>query len=372
MKILIVHSYFHELGDLNRPAGGIETHTAGLYKALTSLGHRVTIAATKDSKLPEDVKFIKIDNICKDASEGRYSQVLGYERVINEIIEGEFDVVLNNNPSISAMKLIDAACQHAAIDHFYFIHQVIEGISAKSAIESLNKSSAKLIAVSSYVASQVRSSGYSAGKIRVVNSTFAEPKVDNDVYFLNCPKQVVMCCRVVKIREVVLAIKTVTELLPDWNIVVIGEGVNHPAEIPYFNQVTELASNSMRVTLAGRLSQPDAHRIVAESTVFLNLCHFEAYGLAAFEAQKLGVPVVHFYKGNKSGVADFIEEGSLNFTSDTGIGLNVSGLRENARKELLANAIVQASKMDKTYIKKHFSTYSLTQFATELEIVIQG
>lgn len=368
MNILIVHSYFHELGDLNKPAGGIETHTAGLYKALTLLGHDVTIAATKDSKLQKDIKFLPIDNNCKDASEGRYSQVLGYEKVTQEILDGEFDVVLNNNPSISAMKIIDTACQFAGIKHFYFIHQVIEGISAKSAIDALNRSQAELIAVSSYVASQVRSQGYTAGRIKVVNSTFAEP-VESIVPF-RYEKQAVMCCRVVKIREVLLAVKTFGELLPDWNLIVIGEGVNHPAEIPYFNQVKEEAEKYENVDLAGRLNQDQAHCIIDQSSVFLNLCHFEAFGLAAFEAQKLGIPVVHFYKGVKSGVSDFIRDEGRYPNTDTGVAVNVSGLRETARKNELKEAILKATMLDKGYIKKHFSKYSLKSFADELMRII--
>lgn len=373
MRILLVHSYFHYLEDLDKPAGGIETHTAGLYRALTALGHDVTIAATRDSRLPLHIKFVPIDNICKDSTKGRYSQIAGYEYIYSKIQDGDFDLVINNNPSFTAFRNLDIICEQENIPHFFFVHHIMDDISTKKNIQILNESSAKVICVSGYIADQIREKGFNKQRV-VLNSNFAEPSVAYigaergeevpDGQFI-----VSMACRIVKARDVLFAIETILNET-DFCIKIIGTGVNHPSELDYHNKVLDLAiRNPDRVWIKGRLDQEKTWREIAYSDVYLNLCTHEAYGLSVFEAQKIGIPVVYAYKGRHCGPANIVNVNTG--TIDTGAAVDFAGLNQKARAKALVEAIEYTRGLSKKAIWEQVNEFNSPRiFAERLQEVL--
>lgn len=362
MKILIIHSYFHPLFD-NKVEGGIETHTANLYDCLTKAGHSVTVACTKDSETTRN--HILIDNISKDRSTGkRYSHLQGYDSLLKSIRDSDWELIINNNPSATVLSAVSEAAAIANKKVTHFLHGVPGGPGTPNFIAAINKENVIPVAVSEYIKRVFTNLGVKRN-IEVLKSTFHEPTVD----FIPVPvkNQLVFFGRLVSVRNLMDVVNLVVNHLPDHTLKIIGSGVNHPVEIEYLNKVKELAGDNSRIEWLGRLSQHEAHSIIAESEAMFNMCPVEAFGLAAFEAQTLGVPVIYEKKGDHQlpGPSEFVIDGV------TGVAVDTYRADLNTRMKKMAEAVKAASTLDRKSIYDHFKNkYGINKYVLDLDRLV--
>lgn len=352
MKVLILHSYFHSLHD-DKVEGGIECHTENLAKSLKNLGHDVTIACTKDSTY---TKFptILIDNVCKDKSvTPRYSHLQGYDEVLGSL--EDFDLIISNNPSMTVLSHV-ANTSKAPVVHF--LHGQIGGAGVPNSVKVLNNERVHLVAVSESIKGFYQRLGVT-NEIEVLRSTWFE----SDLFEPTPGDYFVFFGRLVQVRN--LATAVLAAKLGNFRLKIIGIGVNHPKEEQYLNFCKSMASDSLKIEWLGRLGQEEAHQVVSKSKGMLNLCHTEAFGLAAYEAQVMGVPLIYETKGKfLPGVSEFA-------TEETSLSYDSYRMSVDKQAEVVSQLMSQVDKLNRSEIKQKFAN-GLSKFESTLKEILDG
>lgn len=366
-KILLLHSYFHPANE-NNPEGGIEVHTNAMIKALKMLNHDVTLVCTKDSE--HSCKKILINHECKDrSSDKRYSQLKGTEDLFKALETKDFDLVINSNPAVTIIKSMCFKFKslNKKVPIIHIFHGIPMGIGCVGTGEFIDSEDMVIpVAVSKFCANAW--SSYLKKPIKVLNSTFSEAIPTGQLTgFKN--KSIVIACRLVQISNVYILIDLIKNHLTDYTFDIIGSPVNYPAEQVYYENCIKLAEGCDRIKFYGRLNQQESWNQIEKNSVFINWRPIESFGLAAFEAQEIGIPVVYAYKQadpNKDarvGLDDFC-------TLETSVAVNTYGLSYNAQIEKLKEAIEKATQIERETVINEFDKYGLQYFSVDLQKLI--
>jgi glycosyltransferase involved in cell wall biosynthesis len=105
--------------------------------------------------------------------------------------------------------------------------------------------------------------------------------------------------------------------------------------------------------------------VISESAGLIVPCHDESFSLSAFEAQKLGIPVMHI-KSKVGSLEEYVIDGK------TGILIDSYRKRKPALREEILSKVKDLTSLDRDFIYNHFkSNYSEKKFIDNLLVQLR-
>lgn len=288
MKIAIVGLLHHPIAEPF--AGGMESHTWWLAKKLIEKGHEVTLFASGDSDrslgLSSCIETAFATHHDAQTVVGRQAcNMRAYANVINQICEGDFDIVHNN--ALHPFLLLSAA--DLPVPMLTVLHTpAYKELAAAVQYANTRNDSGKLgiVAVSHSLAKEWRS-------LTAADVVYNGIDVDSWPYAAEAPADTALWYgRIVPEKAPHLAIQAA--LLAGYSINIAGPIVNQA----YFEEHVLPLLNSENVYYLGHLSQSAIQRSLSQASVFVNTPMWEEpYGIVYAESLALGTPIATFDSG---------------------------------------------------------------------------
>lgn len=376
MKIWIVNNYYFPL-NYNENLGGLETISIELYKML-KYPHSVKLLAPSNSKLEEiGVDFIPFENKAKTTLlEEAYGEKVSFNKEcgIGKIIDDNYyplvDLVISNTTSLNVLRILaDKAAYHTKIVHF--VHNTcmnMYDVQYYKDLLTLKKKhpKIKIVAVSTYL-EKVLNDQFEGLVDHVLASTFIEPTTMNTHLSDECKHKeyFIYAGRIVRDKQV----DVICDAFPKtgkYYLILAGNLSDHPAEKQWQEEDLKPSIANNNVVFVGSKERSELFSIIKHSKGMIVFHPFEAFSLSAFEAQKLGVPVIANKKGIENGIGDYMIDGS------TGRWIETYRMRKPKVSLEIAKVLDEVADYDREGIEYVFEKYSKKDYLNKLMEIVNG
>lgn len=365
MKILIVSDFWQPL-NMNIYRGGAESYTMSTWKALLNQGYDAWLLTTKDVEFihPKLITWqdLSKETFTKQNPGKRYTPGAEFDSVIPEIIGHKFDVILTSCASVRLVRKI-VQCK---VPVLHVTHTIIVYRNDPERFKAFNeiKQSHPLraITVSNYTKNNINTvvPGYIDD---VVYPTYSESRWGPPVTYDS--KRLIYTGRVTKTKHVDVLLDNFKG--SEYKVLVVGDPQYHSgSEYEWFQTVfkptTEQFPNIVHIN---NIPHDRLFPLISNSAGLIVPCHDESFSLSAFEAQKLGVPVMHI-KSKVGSLEEYVIDGK------TGILIDSYRKRKPALRNEILSRVNELTSLDRNFIYNHFlSNYSEKKFINNLLVQLR-
>lgn len=294
MKILIIHSIFHPFLGEDRSEGGIESHTANLATCLREMGHHVTIYASSESVWANGDLLLSSQLSKTGIGRSGLKERFNTPKYVAQAMEhaNEFDIVLDNSTTSYTLR-------HSHPRIFNFVHGFPVGIATVAVTEGLRNMNESpnhtVVTVSHYAQKWFRKKGVDS----VVNmNTFLPESLV--IPTRKKPKDIIITAtRISQNRDLIPVITAIGENFPDFEYHLYGNFQSwHDSERAYSEEVQAIIDRYANVRHFDSAPRSELFQHYSESRLFIEPCAVHTFGLASFEAQRCGLPVLYLAKSS--------------------------------------------------------------------------
>lgn len=359
MKILIVSDFWQPL-NMDYYRGGAESYTMSTWKALMNHGYDAWLLTTKDVEFSHP-KLMTWNDLSKESftrryPEKRYIPGAEFDSVIPSIKSHNFDVILTSCASVRLVrKIVQCGIPVLHVSHTIIVYRN-DPDRFKAFNEIKQSYPLRAITVSNYTKNNINNvvPGYIDD---VVYPTYTEYKFCPPITFDS--KQLVYTGRVTKTKHVDVLLDNFKD--SEFRVLVIGDYQNHSSEYKWYLEVFKpTIEKSPNIIHIPNIPHERLFPIINNSAGLIVPCHDESFSLSAFEAQKLGVPVMHI-KSKVGSLEEYVIDGK------TGILIDSYRKRKPALREEILHKARDLSTLDRNFIYDHFQdNYSEKKFIDNL------
>jgi len=362
MDVLVISDYYQPL-KADQYFGGSEAFSIDTWKLMNKYGHKSYLLGPQDSLIKSNL-FISWDSVSENAHKkmfsSRYVPSKGFN--LDEIKNIDIGLVIVSTSSITILKQI---VQFFDCPIFYFHHRPIayrNDIDFLQHVMSLktNYSNLFVVAVSAYL-QRVINRKLSGCIDSFIHLSYFEHEY-NQVFENYYDKLVVYTGRI-----------TIEKMIPDlldifrnsdYKLLMIGNPQFYPEkEIVWFNADFEKElKNNKNFHYKESMDRKRLFEYVRRSSLFFMPRHtYETFSLSAFEAQKLGIPVVCIVKHPPEAIQEYLVE------NKTGFVINTFGSSVVKKKNEILDVVDKAISLDRKWIFEWFHTnYSAENYVKSI------
>lgn len=361
MKILIVSDFWQPLNYTNY-RGGAESYTMSLWKSFISSGENAWLLTTNDVEFehhrlhtwPDPSK----ETFTKTNPNNRYIPGANFESVLPWIEENKFDVIITSCTSVKLVRLI----AKAGVPIIHVSHTIVWYRNDPERFKALNeiKKSMKYraITVSKYAMDDINDTepGYID---EFLHPTYMEyEKVEKEFNYI--PRTLIYAGRVAKTKDIDILLDCYKG--SEYEVLVVGDAQHHSGSeyewyLNTFKPATEQYPNIKHIT---NISQRELFNMVRKSAGLIVPCPTESFSLSGFEAQKLGVPVIHIMS-KVGALQEFVVDGK------TGVVIDTFRLRKEKKRKYVLERTKEIDSLNREEIYNHFQeNYSEQKFINDM------
>ena len=367
MKILITASGF-PLFQGKKFLGGIESNVYHIWQGLLSNGFDCWLTGANDSTL-EHEKFKRWNiesSIARNIAEKRVRFILSpsYKQWLREM---QFDVIIINSIRARLIKQFIISSPHSRFVQVVHALPLFRNDAARYSSLRKIKSNSNLRAITvsetAFNFIERKYPGYLDGYL---GNTFYEPSKEYKVTDKFNRDTFLFTGRIMREKN----LDFLLDAFIDYNktLLLIGRKfTNEPSEVEFIKRLETTLNNCSNIIEYKSQDKLILDKITTRSCAMLMPWIHETFCNSAFEAQKLGVPVIYQYKASPTSKGFTHPIGEYVIEGVTGYGLNTYRMSKKRRVSAFRELLEKAGDLDRNKIFEHFKEkYSTRKYLKEL------